>query len=64
MVRKSPPLYHLFEQPDVPSQDCRTLQGNRGNAGLLTDEEMEKLNVYKNDILGMWNYTIKPKQNV
>ena len=30
----------------------------------ITDEEMEKLNIHKNDILGMWNYTIKPRESV
>ena len=27
----------------------------------ITDEKMEKLNIVQNELLGKWNYRIKPK---
>ena len=27
----------------------------------ITNEQMDALNVFRNDILGKWNYTIKPR---
>jgi len=27
----------------------------------ITDEQLNALNIVRNDILGKWNYTIKPR---
>jgi len=27
----------------------------------ITNEQMDALNIFRNDILGKWNYTIKPR---